>query len=512
MGTYNGSDATDIWLGTGDDDTVTNIGVGLDVITTGGGSDTVTVVPDGGGLLDILPDVISMGIGADDHLIIDYRTSTDALNLNQPILDLEAGFSGGLSLGGLEALTFLGVERFTVYGGSAADRITTGSGDDVINGGGGADVMDGGAGDDTYYVNSASDQIVEAEGGGSDKVFASVSYTLQAGSYVQGLTLTGGGNLNGTGNGIANRLEGNSGDNVLRGMAGDDRLDGKAGADTLYGGTGDDTFYVDDADDRVVELANQGHDIVYASVNYALQSGSYVQELILTGSASEATGNSFQNWLTGNAGSDVLTGLGGRDFLDGKAGADIMIGGTGGDTYYVDDSADQIIELKGGGVDVVYASVDYALQVGSYVQRLYLTGSADLDATGNGIANRLVGNAGENVLTGGGGGDQLTGGAGADVFRYTALKDSTVFKSDVITDLSDNDMIDLSAIDANTGQSGDQAFQLVDSFSNTAGQITLDYSSVTGLTTLLADVNGDGVADMQIFIEGNHETFRDFGW
>lgn len=393
MGTYNGSNSTDIWLGGGEDDVVTNIGVGLDVITTGGGSDTVTVVPDGGGLLDILPDIIDMGIGADDHLIVDYSSTTRALNLNQPILDLALGFSGGFSLGGLEALTFSGVERFTVYGGSAVDRITTGSGADVINGGGGADIMTGGAGDDTYYVDNAGDRVFEVKGGGSDNVIASVSYVLQPGSYIQNLRLTGTSNLNGTGNGLDNTIKGNDGANVLRGLGGDDKLDGKAGADTMYGGAGSDTYYVDNAGDRVIELAGEGHDKVYASVNYALESGSYVQELILTGSASEATGNSFKNRITGNADADTLRGLGGNDILDGKAGADIMIGRAGSDTYYVDNSADQVIELKGEGIDTVYASVDYVLGAGSYVQRLYLTGSADLDGTGNGIGNKIVGNA-----------------------------------------------------------------------------------------------------------------------
>lgn len=98
------------------------------------------------------------------------------------------------------------------------------------------------------------------------------------------------------------------------------------------------------------------------------------------------------------------------------------------------------------------------------------------------------------------------------MFRYASVKDSTLLSSDVITDLSNGDRIDLSAIDANTTQSGNQAFHWVDAFTHTAGELTLDYSSATGFTTLLLDVNGDGVADMQIFIEGSHEDFRDFGW
>ena len=51
-----------------------------------------------------------------------------------------------------------------------------------------------------------------------------VSYTL--GTNVENLTLTGTGNINGTGNTLNNTLTGNTGDNVLNGGAGNDTLTG----------------------------------------------------------------------------------------------------------------------------------------------------------------------------------------------------------------------------------------------------------------------------------------------
>ncbi len=60
-----------------------------------------------------------------------------------------------------------------------------------------------------YIVNHAGDVVVEANGQGTDTVLSSVTYTLP--NNVENLTLTGTGNINGTGNELANVLIGNSG-------------------------------------------------------------------------------------------------------------------------------------------------------------------------------------------------------------------------------------------------------------------------------------------------------------
>ena len=178
------------------------------------------------------------------------------------------------------------------------------------------------------------------------------------------------------------------------------------GADSLAGGAGDDTYVVDDGGDTIVELANEGRDIVVASTTTTLASN--VEDLTLTTSlAADGTGNALDNALTGGAGANVLTGLAGHDTLVGGGGADRMVGGAGNDRYTVDHASDVVVEVAGEGLDTVSSTIAYVLP--SDVEDLVLLGSGSIAATGNALANRLTGNAGANTLDGKAGADTMLG-------------------------------------------------------------------------------------------------------
>jgi Ca2+-binding RTX toxin-like protein len=104
-------------------------------------------------------------------------------------------------------------------------------GDDTINGRGDADVMTGLAGNDTYIVNNEADVVVEVAGEGTDTIRAFVSCALPA--HVENLVLQGTRESSGRGNGVANRIIGNSSHNTLNGGPGNDTLTGRAGPDTF---------------------------------------------------------------------------------------------------------------------------------------------------------------------------------------------------------------------------------------------------------------------------------------
>jgi len=135
---------------------------------------------------------------------------------------------------------------------------------------------------------------------------------------------------------------------TLSGLAGNDTLDGGAGADILTGGAGSDVYVVDTAGDRVVELADEGIDLVQSAVSHTLDSN--VENLTLTGSAANGTGNDLANIITGNSSANFIFGLAGADRLNGGSGADTLDGGVGADTLTGGSGDDRL--LGGGGIDL----------------------------------------------------------------------------------------------------------------------------------------------------------------
>ena len=308
-------------------------------------------------------------------------------------------------------------------------------------------------------------------------ISAAVTTSLADG-YVQ-LTLTGTGDVNGTGNALANTLNGNAGAN---------QLDGGVGADTMVGGAGDDRDYVDHVGDVVTELASQGWDRVFSSVSYSL--GNNVEALTLTGAADvNGTGNALGNSLMGNSGANTLNGGDGADTLNGFGGNDTLVGGTGADRFVfsrgtgadtindfglngekdvidlsafsaagiawrlTQQGADILISMGTGetvlvrnttvgnlqadssgyvfGAVITDVISDVSATLGVSELRLTLTGTANIDGSGNGLDNVLIGNAGANVLDGAGGVDSMSGGAGDD--RYYVDN-----AADVVTELANN--------------------------------------------------------------------------
>ena len=392
-----------------------------------------------------------------------------------------------------------GLGNDQILGGSGADNLDGSAGNDYLDGGEGDDFMMGGPGHDIYISDSAGDialEVISGGAGGKDLIVTSLSLT--APDNVENLQASGLDAIDLSGNELDNILVGNDANNqlvgaggrdTLLGEAGDDLLDGGLGVDALAGGLGNDEYRVDAKADRVVELAGQGIETVYATSSYTLASN--IENLTLEGEGNfTAGGNSLDNILIGNTGNNILAG---------GLGADRLEGGLGDDIYVLSDSLDTIVDI--GGVDTIRSNLDIALIAD--IENADLVGIADTMALGNGLDNILSGNMADNLLEGAGGVDILSGGQGADTFVMS--NNGEGIEADLITDFMAGEdllVIDLASFGVSAEALGLLSSGLVsaDSFVVGAGADALDsndhflFDTAQGLLMFDADGSGEGAA------------------
>jgi Ca2+-binding RTX toxin-like protein len=249
----------------GGNDTI-NAGSGNDTISTGAGNDTIlffnTGSLDGGDGVDTV-DYTPFGVVGGTYFA-NLAAGISSSGIGGPYFATYANLENYVGILGAadvvngtnvtniisgqtrnDVLSGLGGDD-TLNGGDNDDRLKGGGGSDVLNGDAGNDVLDGGAGDDgmigglgddVYYVQSGSDSVVEAGGGGADAVRAAIDYVLAA--NVEELFI-GGSGRDGTGNTLDNILHGGNASNGLSGLAGNDTIRGGDGRDTITGGAGED--------------------------------------------------------------------------------------------------------------------------------------------------------------------------------------------------------------------------------------------------------------------------------
>jgi Ca2+-binding RTX toxin-like protein len=371
----------------------------------------------------------------DDVYVMDVATDQIIENGGEGKDELHSAVALKTAFANVEDYVFTGKAAVNFVAGSEDNKVVATVAADTLDGAGGNDTLQGGVGNDVYLVGATTDVVTEDAKQGTDLVKSAADFTL--GANVENLTLTGTGDVDGTGNELPNIILGNAGANKLSGLAGNDTLTGGDGADTLdggdgndimTGGNGDDVYVVGSVADRVVEsLATGGKDDkVESATTYIL--GVNLEDLDLsTAGVANGTGNTLANLIIGSAAANIL---------DGKTGADTMQGGLGNDTYVIDNPDDLADETGGNGTDTLVTPFATSLLDAAYTafENLTLTGKA-LTGTGNGAANTIIGTSAANTLAGlddndslvgGIGNDTLDGGAGNDTLDGGAGVDSLV--------------------------------------------------------------------------------------
>jgi Ca2+-binding RTX toxin-like protein len=272
-------------------------GVGNNVLSGGGGSDTVSFAYG----------VMFGSAGVSANLALGTARTTDSLSFD----------------------TLIGIANLT---GSAYDDQLTGNGAvNVLNGGAGADQMSGGNGSDWYYVDNSGDIVSEtnatASSGGTDTAYSTLAaYTLTPNVENGRILATGAANL--TGNSLNNTLYAGVGNNVLSGGGGSDTVSFAYGVSGVTGVT--------------ISLA----------VGTAQATGGSGSDTLI--GIANLTGSAYADTLTGNGAANVLSGSGGSDTIAGWEGNDQIDGGDGIDTadFFGNFSDYQIDFLADGRVSV----------------------------------------------------------------------------------------------------------------------------------------------------------------
>jgi Ca2+-binding RTX toxin-like protein len=384
----------------------------------------------------------------------------------------------------------------TIRGFAGNDILVGLTGDDSLDGGIGADTMFGGLGNDTYVVDDVGDLVGEAAtGGGTDLVLSSVNYSLNTPvsfslppisglaenaaaalpqflgglgldylpylgltsltltpQLIENLTLTGPGNIDGTGNALDNIITGNNGDNTLSGLGGNDTLYGGEGNDTMDGGLSNDSLYGDKGNDSV--LGDAGNDTLYGGEGSDTMDGGADTDTADYGALVDSVPVPQTITLkgVGNLALTVEKGVLGTDTL---LNIEEVIANAGANNNTIDFSgaiAPVNVDLSAGTLSSPNET-DPTFSLATVINFDDVIGTnGDDNITGDIQDNILKGGAGKDSVSGGAGKDlisggadkdSLTGGFGNDLFDYKTLTDSrlglswfnvNLSKVDVITD------------------------------------------------------------------------------
>jgi Ca2+-binding RTX toxin-like protein len=398
---------------------------------------------------------------------------------------------------------------------SVDDRLGGDAGDNVITArpgtdiymlqGGGHDTATGGGSGDGFYFGAALDPLDNVDGGAGDD-----DQVALQGDYTGANALTfGAGNLV----------------NI-------ETLVIYSGSTTGFGDNAGNSYSYDltmiDASVAAGKTLTVNANLLHAGEN-------------LTFNGSAETDGSFlvfgglgNDSLTGGQGSDAFFfGDGGRftaaDHVDGGSGTDDQLGLRGDysagvvfdaktmtniETMVLLSASDARFAPPGTAFDYNVTLNDANVGAGKMLtvnanglhvgEDVTFDGSAETDGS-----YRFMMGAGNDTLTGGAHDDQfygrlgqdvMTGGGGNDSFYFRAIGESTAGAMDHITDFNTGDHIDLSAIDASTTHSGNDAFAFIGeaAFSHVAGELRVVGAGSDW--TIQGDVDGDGIADISIAV------------
>ena len=410
--------------------------------------------------------------------------------------DVVYGYGGDDVVDGGEGDDQLRGDGPSSYNGpSGNDQLFGGGGDDFMNGGAGVDTFDGGDGVDrvSFYNRAATQgaiaslitQTISNDGFGNAETMISVEGLGAGTAFADQLA----------GDDGANFMYAGFGDTVLT-NGGDDTiivdsaallLDGGAGIDTIqFDGDTAGMLIADTTGDGLAEivLAENGVN-VNLQVNRIFDDGfghsGVVQNIEnVDGSLLDDViqGNAGQNVLNGRDGIDVIRGLGGNDVIDGGDGNDNLAGD--GAFNYTGPSGDDVI-FGGAGDDLMRGGAGVDTFDGG-------EGNDRVSFYSNSATQAVVASLITQTITNDGFGNAET------MTSVEGLGQGTIFADTFIGDDNDNVLLGDSG-DFITANGGNDLIQIGGAPANVDGGAGVDTLGLDQGVSLVADTDGDGLAD-----------------
>ncbi|TSE20339.1 Leukotoxin [Tepidimonas ignava] len=445
-------------LGSGND-TLTVVGAKVTSVSTGAGNDSVTVADSGFAATSVVDlgdgnDTLNLAIAPTAGATLKGGDGIDILATGYTIFDTIGGFTSAQKalISGFETLE---ITDALVDGSDVKVNTLTGLTNVILDNGvvaaETATISKIGANSSVTLLgdlsanNGALTLALTDDSGSSDAITVKANATVAATSNNaaddadQAITLT----LDTSGIETVNF-------NGAYKLATDVATDGADSAKYTLSLTDDDLVNLNISGDQKVVFASVVTQINLATVNASTATAAVDIDV----SAAKTDGTAAAITITGGSGDDTLLGSGNADTISGGAGNDTITGGAGADV---------------------------------------LTGGAGNDTiTGGAGADVLTGGAGNDTITGGAGADVLTGGAGNDKFVIATATDSTLAKTDKITDFVANTY----GQGTNNAANADGA-KAADSAKWTGDVIDLTAATPTKLELLVVN----NAADAQTFIQ-----------
>ena len=249
-------------------------GLGSDTLDGGEGTDTTSYQESASGVTVNLTTNVNGGGSADRDVLLNIENiiGSDGLDSDLSAARGADNITGNQSANKLEGLK----GNDTLYGMAGDDTLLGGQGNDVLDGGSGMDDVEGGDGDDT--LSGGIDQQADTlDGGTGTNTVTYASSSMGVFAYLNDASKNAGGAAGDTyiniqnlvGSGLADWLQGTSGDNLLDGGLGDDTLVADSGNDTFIGGDGRDTLIWNAAEGSVLNMTSafaNSNDAKYQSI------------------------------------------------------------------------------------------------------------------------------------------------------------------------------------------------------------------------------------------------------